>query len=87
MWRLEVVPVLSGQAAVGEDALPNPPRPNFRKGRQDADFNAGVCGGRIGRGVFRGGHGKGKEDGVGKNTGMDVGYKGLERLCTPLPHG
>jgi hypothetical protein len=69
LWRLELVPVLSGQAAVGEDALPSPPRPNFRKGRQDADCNAGRCGGKMGRGVFRGGHGKGKEDGVGIQAG------------------
>ena len=66
MWRLEVVSVLSGQAAVGEDALPNLHRPNFRKGWQNVDCNAGGCGGRMGRRAFRGGHGKGGEDGEGR---------------------
>ena len=44
-----------------EDALPNPRRPNFRKGRQDVDCNIGGCGRGMG-GQFRGGHGKGEED-------------------------
>jgi hypothetical protein len=48
---------------VCEDALPNPPRPNFRKGRQDADRDVGGCGGGMG-GEFCGGHGKGEEDGM-----------------------
>ena len=60
---LEVILVLPSQAAVGESALADLPRPNFRKGRQDSDWDAGELRGRTGRGVFCGRHGKDKEKG------------------------
>ena len=61
---------------MGEDALPNPPRPDIRKGRQYADCNAGECGGRMGEGVFRGEHGKGRDVGVGRIRAGRLGKKG-----------
>jgi hypothetical protein len=60
---LEIIPVhvLPSQAAVGENALPNLPRPNFRKGWHD--WNPREYRGRVGRGVLCERHGSDKEIG------------------------
>jgi hypothetical protein len=63
---LEVILVLPSQAAVVESALANLPRPNFRKGRQDPNCDAGEFRRRMGRGVLCGRHGKEKEKGGGE---------------------
>jgi len=53
LWRLEVVPV-SGQAAVGEDALPNPLSPNFGRGGRMPIVTLGMGGKDGERGILWG---------------------------------
>ena len=55
--RLEIVPV-AGQAAVGENALPNLLRLNLRKGWQYVNCKAGAGRRRAGRRVSWGRHGR-----------------------------
>ena len=70
---LESILVLPRQAAVGENELPNRPRPNFGKRGKYSVGNAGSFRGRVGRGVFCGRHGRDKGD--GGSTGQGSGIK------------
>jgi len=68
--RLEIIPVV-GQAAVGENPLPNSLRLNLRKLWQYVNCKAGAGRRRAGRGASRGRHGRENSELSGVLAGLN----------------